>query len=117
MNYRYRLETDKYLIGLMSHSSSHPCAWYDVTKENLSKAGTLRTFGTIGQLFWDWYDAGGDKSVAKRYGNVVHLPVMTCDPDTRIIDVFPPPELHLLIGPVTLLYKGLQKVWKEGTED
>ena len=116
-----RLETHKHFAwtGLMSHSSSHPCAWCDVSKENLTKnlSGTLRTFGNISELFWSWYDAGGDKSMAKHFGNVVHLPIMTCEPQTRILDVFPPPELHLLIGPVTLLYKGLQRIWKDGSEE
>ncbi len=55
--------------------------------------------------------------MAKHFGNVVHLPIMTCEPQTRILDVFPPPELHLLIGPVTLLYKGLQRIWKDGSEE
>ena len=33
------------------------------------------------------------------------------DPSTLIILLVPPPELHLLLGPVNKLYDGLFKVW------
>ena len=34
------------------------------------------------------------------------------DDSTSIILLVPPPELHLLIGPVNILYEELSKVWE-----
>ena len=62
--------------------------------------------------FWAYFSAKATKENAKEYGNVIHLPVMdNVDPSTSVLEVVPPPELHLMLGPVTHLYKELNKVW------
>ena len=55
----------------------------------------------------EWQAAGGDHKKAKLYDNVIHEPVLDdgCD-DMEVLDVLPPPELHLLLGVVYTLCAG-----------
>ena len=46
------------LLGLMSHSSKHPCCWCDIDKDNLDKKGKQRrTFASHSDLFWEYFHA------------------------------------------------------------
>ena len=66
-------------------------------------------------LFWDFSESRNKKSEAKKFGNINH-PTIICDnidDTTPVISLFPPPELHLLIGPVNKLYTALESVWPE----
>ena len=51
----YTIATDfklcNILLGLMSHSSIHPCYWYSVDKYHLNKKGTEKTFGSYANFF------------------------------------------------------------------
>ena len=92
------------LLGLMSHGSNHPCSWCDSHRTSMSQKGCLRTLGSITEKFWNWFvTTGQNKSKAKHYGNVVHCPILKGDPNEKVINLLPPPELHLLIGPVNTL--------------
>ena len=55
LEYPYTIATNlkfcNILLGLMSHSSIHPCCWYNVDKYHLDKKGTERTFASICKLF------------------------------------------------------------------
>ena len=74
-------------------------------------------------LFWDYWEAKAvrknEKAARKDaniYGNVIHPNMFaggTIDDSTPIILIVPPPELHLLIGPVNMMYvvDELCKVW------
>ena len=116
---RFTIATDlklcNILVGLMTHSSCHPCCWCDVEKGKLKDKGKRRTIASLNKLFWDYFNANVDKSQAKHYGNVIHPPIISdnLDDDTPVIKILPPPELHLLIGPVNTLYTGLEMVWPE----
>ena len=101
------------LFGLMSHSSMHPCCWGDSDKYNLDKRGNQRTFGSLEKLFWSFYDARVDKKKAKEYGNAIHPSMITGNESMPLLEIVPPPELHLLLGPVNTLYNELEKVWKD----
>ena len=49
---------------------------------------------------------------AKDYGNVVHLNLFSENADDELIlTKVPPPELHLLIGPVNKMFDELCKIW------
>ena len=64
-------------------------------------------------LFWDFFESGCDASDAKHYGNVVHPPMISDDAgvdSTPVIHVIPPPELHLMTGPVNTMFNGLEAV-------
>ena len=66
------------LLGMMSHSSSHPCCWCDIDNGNLHKKGNQKTISNLMNLFWDYFDAKADRKDAKNFGNVIHPPII-CD--------------------------------------
>ena len=116
LKYDFTIATDlklcNILLGLMSHSSMHPCCWCDTSKYNLDKRGNQRTFASLYELFWAYFDAKANRSQAKEYGNVIHPPIIDMEDDnTPLIHKVPPPELHLLLGPTNHLYNELSKVW------
>ena len=103
------------LLGMMSHSSCHPCCWCDATKDNLGRKGNSRTIKNLMELFWDYFESGSTKEGAKKYGNVIHPPMINDDEDdeTLVITLLPPPELHLMTGPMNTMYSGLESLWPE----
>lgn len=59
--------------------------------------------------------SGTTKGKGKNYGNSVHLPVFKGSADdTLVLDITPPPELHLMIGVVNKLFDEMTKEWPEG---
>ena len=99
----YTIATDlklcNVLLGLMSHSSSHPCCWCDVNKNNLNHKGVSRNIDNLLSLFWNFFDARADQTDAKDYGNVIHPIVFASgniEKSILVIKFVPPPELHLL---------------------
>ncbi len=108
------------LLGLMSHSSVHPCSWCDVVKENLEWCGKSRTVGNMLDLFWGYFDARALKKDASLYGNVIHPNMFSgcgeIDESTTIISLVPPPELHLLLGPVNKMFDEMLKIWPGAEE-
>ena len=90
-------------------------------KDNLSNRGVSRTIENMMALFWDYCEAKAvrksEKAAqtdAKLYGNVTYPNMFargTVDESTPIILLVPPPELHLQIGPVNMMYDEFSKVW------
>ena len=74
----YTIATDlklcNVLLGMMSHSSCHPCAWCDTTKDNFHKKGEQRTISNLMKLFWNFFESRSEKKDAKNFGNVIHTP-------------------------------------------
>jgi len=99
------------LLGLMSHSSTHPCSWCRAHRDNLKSNGDPRTLGNITEQFWKFYQQNSSRTAAKRYDNVIHAPLLKGDADQRVVEVLPPPELHLLLGIVNKIYNEMFKVW------
>lgn len=97
------------LAGIMSHSSMYPCTWCDAAQHQLGEAAVLRTIGSIIDNYNKWKDAGAVKDNAKHFMNCIHEPLLKGDQDTLILDIIPPPELHLLIGVVNTLFERMQK--------
>ena len=62
---RYTLATDlklcNILLGMMSHSSCHPCCWCDVNKDDLYKKGTPRTK----KILWSCFGISGNPDLAR----------------------------------------------------
>ena len=53
------------------------------------------------------------QSKAKGYGNVIHPSIIdNIDDATPVITIIPPPELHLLLGPVNHIYDEMIKYGK-----
>ncbi len=118
LKYKYTIATDlklcNIMLGLMSHSSMHPCCWCDIDMNNLHKKGKQRTFGSLLELFFNFHDAKVDRSKAKDFGNVIHSSIIdddSVDMSTPVIYKVPPPELHLLLGTTQHLYDSLSKLW------
>ena len=116
---RFTVATDlklcNILLGMMSHSSCHPCSWCEVSKEDLHQKGKQRTISSLLNLFWDFFDSQSDKKEANNFGNVIH-PLILSDIDsnhTPVISLLTPLELHLLMGPVNTMYTTLEKIWPE----
>ena len=65
-------------------------------------------------LFWRYFDARAVRKDAKSYGNVIHPNMFAggvIDESALTILIVPPPELHLLMGPVNTMYDELCKTW------
>ena len=104
------------LLGLMSHSSLHPCCWCDTDKYHLHLKGNQRTLGSLNKMYREFRDAHVSSDKAKQFGNVVHPPLIQGDDATPVIHVIPPPELHLMLGPVNHLYDELSKSWSDSEQ-
>lgn len=102
------------LLGLMSHSSFHPCRWCDANRNNLHKQEISRSIFNITEKLQYWQKNGSNLSNAKLYGNCVNEPIITnCDVNQSIIEIIPPPELHLLLGSVNTIYNSLLQKYPE----
>ena len=70
--------------------------------------------------FGSFFDANAKRSDAKDYGNAIHPNMFATsdniDESTLVLRLVPPPELHLLIGPVNTLYDELSKHWPDCEE-
>jgi hypothetical protein len=108
------LKVGNLIFGLMSHASTHPCCWCDVHRDWLHDRGTDRTIGSLQQCFEHFQANGAIRSSAKNSKNVVHRPLFhQLDATKKVLDLFPPPELHLLTGPVNFLLQNLHSAWPE----
>ena len=101
------------LVGVMSHSSLHPCCWCYANKNNLQQVDEYRTIGNGLKNCKEWHDASGDKNKAKSYKNCIYPPIVQTSEDTLIMDIILPPELHLLLGIVNTLFSHMMKVFEK----
>lgn len=97
------------MVGIMSHSSTNPCTWCDAHKDKLNERGEFRTIGRVLQNYMDWQEAGAQKQKAKNYKCCIKPPVISSNTDQSILEIIPPPELHLMIGIVNTLYNHMQR--------
>ena len=66
-----------------------------------SDEGEPRTLGNLKTSNIQFQEAGAIHKDAKKFNNVINKTVFDGDDSTEILDILPPPELHLLLG-VTL---------------
>lgn len=86
----------------MNHASAHPCTWCVSQKNNLETVGELRTISRITNNYNN-YKKKNNKKEAQKFENCVNTPIITSERD-RILEILPPPELHLLLGTVNHLF-------------
>ncbi len=100
-------------LGMTAHGSLHPCCWCAIDKYHLSEKGNQGTLGNLQEYFWSYFDAGAQKNKAKEFGNVTHHPIPSSFEDSNlpILFILPPPELHLLTGPVNTMYTDMKEIW------
>lgn len=103
------------LFGLMSHSSSFPCTWCEAPAGQLQDLGEPRTLQRIKQLNKEWMQkSSGNKKHAKNYKNCANQPIVSkTNDEMNVIELFPPPELHLMLGVVTSIYMSLEKLFPD----
>lgn len=99
------------LLGISSHSGKFSCAWCE--SECTLSSGKLRTFGNIQQHYQDFVDAGANLKNMMAFKNVIHSCLLEYDDEQLVLDVIPPPELHLLMGVVNKILDLVIKVWPE----
>lgn len=107
------LKLGNIVLGLMSHASSFPCCWCEVEKNRLQMCGKLRTFGSIRKNYEGWCESGKHQEDAKYFKNCVNNPIISELDETLVLDKFPPPELHLLLGVVNKVFECLERMFPE----
>uniref|UniRef100_A0A1I8HAM9 CCHC-type domain-containing protein n=1 Tax=Macrostomum lignano TaxID=282301 RepID=A0A1I8HAM9_9PLAT len=85
------------ISGIQSHSSSHPCLYCEGRPpwEVPAQRGTL---GSIRHLASEFQAAGGHQPLAKNFANCVQPPLLPGSDSAELLDVVPPPELHMMLG-------------------
>ena len=59
-----------------------------------------------------WTESGSDLADAKRYKICVHSPLLRPPHESDlIVDLIPPPELHLFLGTFNHLFHEMKKIW------
>lgn len=89
------------------HADLSNCMFLVLIRSQLHTAGESRTVESLKKLLSDWREAGAVHADAKFFGNVINDPLIDTDNDAHVIDVLPPPELHLMLGVVNTLYAGI----------
>ncbi|CAH1113805.1 unnamed protein product [Psylliodes chrysocephalus] len=105
------------LLGITSHSSSYPCTWCFSENNNLENVGLRRTIGNCTNYFEAWRNAGSIMKNSKNYKNCVNLSVFTGDKNTRVLEIIPPPELHLILGAVNKIVNHMQGEFQQETHE
>lgn len=105
------------IIGIMTHASKYPCTWCSTSSDELYKIGTLRTIGSIVKNVAAWEEDGAKKERAQLFENCVNKPLFDYDENVEIIDIIPPPELHLLIGTVNKIFEHMLIECKREAEE
>jgi hypothetical protein len=100
------------LAGIQSHASAHPCCYCD-GRSPWNSLATDRTLGAIRRKAEKFQEAGGRLSMAKNFANCVHPPLLPGADHIRLIDLVPPPELHIMLGVVNKIFDELNTRWGE----
>ena len=73
--------------------------------------GILRTYGGMKKRYEQFIASGGNLRDAQKYANQIHAPLIDGDDSAKILDDFPLPELHMLIGGVNVKLNLLIKIY------
>ncbi|CAH0562788.1 unnamed protein product [Brassicogethes aeneus] len=95
------------IVGIMSHSSLYPCTWCSAQKNCLNEIGTYKTIVNVLKNYINWKDAGADKATAKKFLSCVNPPLFETGTDKLMLDLIPPPELHLMLGVVNTVFNNM----------
>jgi hypothetical protein len=71
----------------------------------------MRSFKNIRENYFRWLKSGGKKNNAKYFKNCVNEPLFNGDDD--VLEVVPPPELHLMLGAVNHMWTGMEAEFPE----
>ena len=88
------------ICGIGTHASTFPCTWCTAEKNKLHLKETIRTISEIKNNYEKYSAAGSNPKNAKNFGSYINMPVFHEISDRKILDLLPPPELHLMLGAV-----------------
>lgn len=102
-------------LGIMSHAALHPCPYCEGTKNVFQQNALPRTLATISAYHNKWKTESGKKTTLKNFYNCSNEPLLLGfhEPSTPVLNIVPPPALHLKLGIVNKLYSELQKLFPE----
>lgn len=92
------------MTGVMAYSCHFPCTWCTASKDNLNLCGNYRTIGTC-------------RENSEAFHSNIHEPIFSGNPDKLIIEIIPPPELHLMLVVVNTLYNYMLKEFQHDAEE
>ena len=99
-------------VGKQSHASKFPCTWCGASAPYDTEA-PLYTLGQLRQNVRDFRDAGMPLRRAQQFQNCVDMPLLEGPDTTLVLDLIPPPELHLMLGVVNRIFDKLNDSWGE----
>ena len=101
------------VFGLSNHAGKRACLYCEGICT--AECGDLRTLKSLDYWYSEYEKTGFDKSKMKDCMNVINQRILYLDedPNTLIQNLVPPPELHLLIGVVSLLGSLLLELWPD----
>lgn len=88
------------LCGIGTHASKFPCTWCTAENNQLHSKGAMRSISNIKANYTSYSAAGSNPKKAKDFDSCINMPVFHEITDKRILDLLPPPELHLMLGAV-----------------
>lgn len=104
------------LCGLQSHGSQHPCCYCEGTAGIWETDAKTRTLKNIRCHHQRWIRSGGSLSDSKNYFNCVNEPLLKSDirsEEEPILNIIPPPELHLLMGTFNRIFQEMKSIWPD----
>lgn len=105
------------LLGIMGHSSSYPCPYCFTPRNCLSeKAGSSRTLTNIQQNAENWKNSGANEKHARNFFNCIKEPLLCGTSSDEIIELCPPPVLHITLGIINAIYKSVESIDSEVAE-
>ncbi len=98
------------IVGLQSHASKHPCTWCEACSPFNTKA-PLRTLERFKEQVDCVRKAGAQSSKALEFFNCINWPLLEGPGNTPVLDIIPPPELHLMLGVTNHIFNRLNDLW------
>ena len=100
------------VLGLGTHSSTHPSPFCDLEK-NTEKSCKLRTLEGIRENLRQWIEAGSDPKLAMDFHNCIREPLCIFPESGLVIVLIPLPQLHIKMGIVNKLHTELESIFPE----
>ena len=96
------------LLSLMSHGATYPCCWCAAKKDSLAEKGPTRTFESLMDNYRKFHADGKNLKKAKLFHCVIYPSIIKPNNSAKqILMMIPPPELHLLTGPLATIFEAI----------
>jgi len=115
------------VCGCQGHTCTYPCANCTSPKTDFDKKGDLRTVASLASDYKRYVEDGAKKSDARNYHNVTSRPLLfetveeTMESDLLVVDMFPPEELHIVLGITNDFFKNMSEIsngaWKDEVDN